>query len=227
MGIVDVRKKFGTAVREHRLELGLSQESLAERAELHRTYVTDVERGARNVSLQSISKLAKALEVSIGTLFTSSEVPKSAGAQSVDLLIVEDDPRDLELTLAVFKKARLSNPVKVVRDGAEALNYLFGRGEYAPDPPPSLPAVVLLDLGLPRISGMEVLRQIKANDSTRFLRVIVLTGLPNDRDLGEALRLGADAYLVKPVDFHAFSSVAPQLELRWMLLDCPKEPVRL
>jgi CheY-like chemotaxis protein len=221
----DVRKEFGAAVRKHRQQLGLSQETLAERAELHRTYITDVERGARNLSLESISKLARALEISIGSLFFSAAASsreragkRPAVPQPVDLLLVEDDSQDLELTLKAFKKAKLANHIDVVRDGAEALDYLFRCGNYAQRPLAKLPTVVLLDLHLPKVDGMEVLRRIKADKATRKIHVIVLTGSRGDEYPHEALRLGAEAYIVKPVDFQNFSTVTPQLNCYWTLV---------
>src|SRR5439155_20330164 len=119
MATLDVRKKFGAAVRVYRLRLGFSQEALAKRAELHRTYITDVERGARNLSLESISRLARALRVSIGTLFLVPEGPLSQtkhSAQSVDILLVEDDPKDLELALKAFAQARLTKRLETFRE---------------------------------------------------------------------------------------------------------------
>lgn len=219
----DVKKEFGAAVREHRLRLGFSQEALGERAELHRTYITDVERGARNLSLESISKLARALEVPIGALFARSDSDKcSTGrpkppAQAVRILLVEDDPKDAELTLQAFGKARLDNQIEVVHDGAAALEALFGRGEAGAKTLP-LPSIILLDLGLPKLHGLEVLRRIKADERTRKIHVVVLTGSRNDAYLQEALQLGADAFIVKPVDFRNFSSVVAQFDFNWALL---------
>jgi CheY-like chemotaxis protein/DNA-binding XRE family transcriptional regulator len=223
---MDVKKEFGAAVRAHRLRLGMSQEALAERAELHRTYVTDVERGARNLSLESISRLARALDVSIDSLFLTTArrggirpgVPTpSPKPEAIDILLVEDDPKDIELTLAAFKKANFANRVKVVRDGAAALDYLLvkvprrGRRE-------SSPQVVLLDLYLPKVNGLDVLRTLRSNESTQGLHVIVLTNSRNNANLREALRLGAKAYLVKPIGFHNFSAITPQLNFYWTLL---------
>lgn len=221
----DVRKAFGAAVRQHRHRLGLSQEALAERAALHRTYVTDVERGARNLSLESISKLARALQVTIGALFLPPATGAGARAgraeaphHGVDLLLVEDDPLDVELTLRAFAQAKLANSVEVVRDGAAALDYLFCRGNYAQRRPSAMPPVVLLDLYLPKVHGLEVLRQLRNGDGPRNVQVIVLTGSRNDAHVREALSLGANAYLVKPVDFRNFSTVAAQLDFQWKLL---------
>ncbi|HWX22066.1 MAG TPA: response regulator [Candidatus Binatia bacterium] len=221
----DVRKEFGAAIRQQRLRLGLSQEALGERAELHRTYITDVERGARNLSLESIAKLARALQVSIGALFPQPSGPVAArpgssptNSPAVDLLLVEDDPLDLQLTLEAFAQAKLANRVQVVRDGAAALDFLFCRGEHAHRPAGSALPIVLLDLYLPKVHGLEVLGRIRADERTRPAHVIVLTGSRSDAHLREALRLGADAYIVKPVDFHSFSAVTPQLNFSWRLL---------
>ncbi|MGH9611566.1 MAG: response regulator, partial [Bryobacteraceae bacterium] len=211
----DVRKEFGAAIRAHRLKLGMSQEALAERAELHRTYVTDVERGARNLSLESISRLARALDVSIDSLFSpntgagasrAGHLAQGLAPQAIEVLLVEDDSKDVELTLEAFKKAKFANRVEVARDGAAALDRLLhrGAGARARKAPPT--KVVLLDLYLPKLNGLEVLRQLRENESTRDLHVIVLTNSRNNSHLREAMRLGADAYIIKPVDFQSFSA---------------------
>src|ERR1022692_3145166 len=128
----DIQSHFGTAVRTRRKHLGISQEELAERAGLHRTYVADVERGARNLSLGSIEKLAHALEISIPILFThAGGVVNQSADRVVDILLVEDDPEEVAQTLKAFKKANLSTRVHVVRDGAEALEFVFCTGRYA------------------------------------------------------------------------------------------------
>jgi len=226
MTTVDVKKEFGAAIRAHRRRLGISQEALAERAELYRTYVTDVERGARNLSLESISRLARALDVSIDALFSttpgsdgaSGATAHPAEAQAINILLVEDDPKDVELTLQAFKKARFANRVEVARDGAAALDYLLKRGAAARSRRESAAQVVLLDLYLPKVEGLEVLRQIRSNPSTKNLHVIVLTNSRNNAHVREAMRLGAQAYIVKPVDFLSFSTATQQLDVRWRLL---------
>jgi CheY-like chemotaxis protein/DNA-binding XRE family transcriptional regulator len=226
MPYIDVKKGFGLAIKKWRGNSGISQEELAWRAGLHRSYLADIERGARNVSLQSIDKLAKALHVSLSTLFqpleSSAELSPPAaspgvGAKPVDILLVEDDPRDVELTLNAFRAARLTNRVQVVKDGAEASDYIFCRGVYRRRKRAEGPGVVLLDLSLPKVHGLEVLREIKADRQTRNLRVVVLTASRRDEHMREALRLGAEAYLVKPVDFHRFSTITPQLDFAWTL----------
>ena len=228
MNKIDMKTAFATAVRSRRNRLGLSQEQLAERACLHRTYISDIERAARNLSLESISKLAEALEVSVAALFTPAAVSPNRRAgdvqghdedkEFVDILLVEDDSNDVELTLHAFKKARFANRVQVVYDGEEALDYVFCRGTYSGRRLEDSPQIILLDLNLPKVGGLEVLRRIKTDDQTRMIPVIVLTGSQSDRDIAESRRLGAATYIIKPVDFHRLSQVTPQLSLNWVLL---------
>jgi CheY-like chemotaxis protein/DNA-binding XRE family transcriptional regulator len=226
----DVQAQFGTVVRAWRSRLGISQEELAGRAGLHRTYVSDVERGTRNVSLASIDKLAAALEVSVATLFAQVGNASGDGAagrsvvpdELVDILFVEDRPEDVELTLRALKSANFKNRISVVRDGAEALGYLFGTGEPAEQPRTAkLPNLILLDLGLPKVSGLDVLRRIKGEARTANIPVIVLTASSGDKDAMASRRLGADAYIVKPVGFQNLSEVVPQVSLHWALLKSP------
>jgi CheY-like chemotaxis protein/DNA-binding XRE family transcriptional regulator len=229
---VDVQKSFGNSVRAWRGRLGLSQEQLAERAGLHRTYVCDIERGARNVSLKSVEKLARALEISLPTLFcppgtVASEkplVPENAPYLTqisegiVDILFVEDDEDDAELALKALKRGKIFNRIEWVRDGAEALDFVFCTGAYSKRRLLDGPQIVLLDLNLPKVSGLEVLRRIKSDIRTRSIHVVVLTASKFDRDLATSLRLGAEAYIVKPLDFQSFSEVTPGLSLQWALL---------
>lgn len=222
----DVKKHFGAAVRFRRDHLGISQEELAGRAGLHRTYISDVERGARNVSLESIHRLAIALEIPLSVLFSrleelSSDQPARASVSAqelVDILIVEDSTVDAELTIKALKEMRITNHLFVVRDGAAALDFLFCRGEFAQRKRTVRPQIILLDLVLPKIDGIEVLRQIKADSRTRTIPVIVLVGTNREREVATSQRLGADACIVKPVDFHNLIGVTPRLSLQWALL---------
>jgi len=226
------KKPFGASVRAWRHRLGISQEELAERAGLHRTYVCDVERGARNVSLESIEKLARALEVSVPALLSYTREwaadgkPPAPGSGSglVNILFVEDLDDDVELTLRAMKSVNIANTIHVERDGAAALDYLFGTGKYANQANAATVQLVLLDLGLPKINGLEVLRRIKADTRTKHIPVIVLTASNRDRDLAEGRQLGADAYIVKPVDFHNLSEATPKLSMQWALLRQPAPP---
>ena len=221
----DHQKVFGTSVKVSRKLLGISQETLAERSELHRTYISDVERGARNPSLKTILRLAHALEVSVSTLFPMElEHWKTNGTRNgensrnlVDILLVEDDPDDVELTLLSFKLARFANRIHVVAEGQEALDYLFCREKTAERKPTEGPQLILLDLSLPRISGLEVLRLIKADPRTAAMPVVVLTGSRNHADIAECRRLGASTFITKPLNWHGFGVAMKKLNLNWVL----------
>jgi len=136
------------------------------------------------------------------------------------ILLAEDDPKDLELALKALGKHNLANEVQVVRDGAEALDYLFRRGEYATRPS-GPPAVVLLDIKMPKVDGIEVLRQIRADADLSMTPVVILTSSREDRDILESYRLGTNAYVVKPVDFGAFMEAVKELGLFWAIINEP------
>ncbi|MDE3119727.1 MAG: response regulator [Nitrospirota bacterium] len=141
--------------------------------------------------------------------------------QPVEILLVEDNPHDVELTLRVFKKNHLTNRIHVVRDGAEALEYLFCTGAYAARNIEDRPKLVLLDLKLPKVDGLQVLQRLKGDPRTRALPVTVLTSSREERDLVESYRLGVNSYIVKPVDFDQFAETVRQIGLYWMLLNQP------
>jgi CheY-like chemotaxis protein len=217
MATIDLKTLLGTAIKSGRSQLGISQEELGYRAGLHRTYISDLERGARNPSIESIEKLARALQISVSMLFEQATGANRA-KQLVEILLVEDNPRDVQLTKRAFEKARITNPLQVVRDGVEALDFLFATGSYAHRSEDGHPKVILLDLNLPKINGLEVLRRIKADKRTQHIPVIILTVSNRDRDINECRRLGAETYIVKPVDFQNFSEVTPRLSLAWVLV---------
>ena len=221
MKLGDLKRIFGTAIKAKRSEMGFSQEELAERAGLHRTYVSDVERGARNLSLESIEKLAGALEMSISGLFARMG-DGGMTQQGADILLVEDEPEDVDLTLRAFRKARFANVIHVVRDGAEAIEFLLATGRYASRRDEALPAVILLDLNLPKLSGVEVLRWIRSEERTKHLPVVVLTDSRKYRDAVECRDLGVERYIVKPVDFQNFSDAATHLQFEWALVNAPR-----
>ncbi len=135
------------------------------------------------------------------------------------ILLVEDNPRDEELTLRALAQSRIANPVVVARDGAEALDYLLARGAHASSTPATLPQLVLLDLKLPKIDGLEVLRELRAHEATRLLPIVVLTSSLEEQDLIRSYSLGANSYVRKPVDFVAFNEAVRQLGLYWLLLN--------
>jgi CheY-like chemotaxis protein len=140
---------------------------------------------------------------------------------SIEILLVEDNPNDVELTLHVLKKNNLTNRIHVVRDGAEALEYLFSSGAYAERDLNQTPKVILLDLKLPKVDGMEVLKRIKADERTRSIPMVVLTSSREERDIVDSYRLGVNSYITKPVDFDHFTEAVRQLGLYWLLLNQP------
>ena len=139
--------------------------------------------------------------------------------RKTSVLLVEDNDDDVQLTLRAFQKNKLANEVHVARDGAEALDFLFARGEYAHRANADLPQVVLLDLKLPKVDGLEVLREIRADARTRTLPVVILTSSNEERDLVDSYRIGANSYVRKPVDFQQFMEAAHQLGLYWMVVN--------
>lgn len=132
------------------------------------------------------------------------------------IMLVEDNPDDVDLTVRALKQNKLLNKVIVARDGAEAVNMLFGTET---EPPMPLPEVVLLDLNLPRLSGLEVLRRIRSHERTRLLPVVVLTTSDEDRDKVESYSLGANSYITKPVEFEQFSCAVKELGVYWLALN--------
>lgn len=136
------------------------------------------------------------------------------------ILLVEDDPNDVELTLAALGQNGVTNEVVVVRDGEEALDYLFRRGEYVAREPGN-PVAVLLDLKLPKVDGLEVLRRVKAEPRLKAIPVVMLTSSHEERDMIESYEIGVNAYVVKPVDFEEFFSAVRQVGLFWVLVNQP------
>ncbi len=142
------------------------------------------------------------------------------------VLLVEDNPDDEALTLRAFDRNNLMNEIVVVRDGAEALDYLFGTGDYAERDTSVMPAIVLLDLKLPKIDGLEVLKRLRSDERTRLLPIVILTSSKEDSDLVESYNRGANSYIRKPVDFNQFVEAVRQLELYWLLLNEPPPGVK-
>ncbi|MCL5966346.1 MAG: response regulator [Deltaproteobacteria bacterium] len=137
------------------------------------------------------------------------------------IFLVEDNPDDVELTLRALKKNNILNEVVVAQDGAEALDYLFGKGGYVSRDMAAMPAVILLDLKLPKIDGLEVLRRIRSEERTKLLPVVILTSSKEEKDLVNGYKLGANSYIRKPVDFNQFTEAVRQLGLYWLILNEP------
>lgn len=141
------------------------------------------------------------------------------------ILLVEDNEDDIVLTQRAFRKAKIANPVVIARDGVEALDYLFATGPHAGRDPDQLPSVVLLDLKLPKVAGLEVLRRMRADPRTRLVRTIVLTSSKEDQDVLHSYELGACSYIRKPVDFDKFLEAVSTLGIYWLLLnETPPKP---
>ena len=138
---------------------------------------------------------------------------------AVEILLVEDSPEDLELTLRSLQKAKLSNRIEVARDGAEALDFIFCRGIHAARRIEDAPQVILLDLKLPKVDGLEVLRLLKADPRTMGIPIVVLTSSREQRDVVESYRLGVNSYIVKPVNFEGFIAAVQELGMYWLLLN--------
>jgi CheY-like chemotaxis protein len=136
------------------------------------------------------------------------------------ILIVEDDPKDVELTLTALEEYNLANEVVVTRDGEEALDYLYCRGNFTTRTSDN-PAVLLLDLKLPKIDGLEVLQQIKSDEKLRMIPVVVLTSSREEKDMVASYKLGVNAYVVKPVDFHEFVNAIKELGVFWAVINEP------
>jgi CheY-like chemotaxis protein len=139
----------------------------------------------------------------------------------VEILLVEDNPNDVELTLRAMKKHNLANKVQVVKDGAEALEYLFGTGENTGVNLNHKPKLILLDLKLPKVDGLEVLRKIKADDRTKIIPVVVLTSSREERDIAQCYQYGVNSYIAKPVDFDKFAKVVADMGFYWLLINVP------
>ena len=137
----------------------------------------------------------------------------------VEIVIVEDDPNDAELIMRALRKHNLANRLVLLKDGAEAVDFFFGRGAYADKPVPATPKVLLLDLKLPKISGIEVLQRIKADERTRNIPVVMLTSSREERDLKDAYALGVNSYVTKPINFEEFAKAVAELGMYWLMLN--------
>lgn len=138
---------------------------------------------------------------------------------TTEILLVEDNPHEARLTIMSLAEHNLTDNLKHVDDGAEALDFLFARGEYAGRAGEKNPRIILLDLNLPKIGGLEVLRQIRANEATKAIPVVILSSSKQDSDLSTGFQLGANSYIVKPVEFESFQKAVADIGLYWMLLN--------
>jgi CheY-like chemotaxis protein len=144
-------------------------------------------------------------------------------AESIDILLVEDNPNDVQLTLLAFQRQNLSNKIAVVRDGEEALAFIFCTGAFAQREGAPLPRLILLDLKLPKIDGLDVLRRLKSEERTRHTPVVMLTSSRERTDVQQAYAIGANSYIVKPVEFDKFLDVTRQLGVYWLVFNEPAQ----
>lgn len=143
----------------------------------------------------------------------------NTGSKEIELVIVEDDPNDAELLLRVFKQHHLVNKVSLLKDGAEALDFIFAQGPYSAREVNDASKVVILDLKLPKVNGIEVLEKLKADERTRNIPVVVLTSSRENKDVKEAYRLGVNSYVTKPIKFDEFAKVVSELGIYWLMLN--------
>ncbi len=141
--------------------------------------------------------------------------------KTLEILLVEDNPSDVELTLRALRKHKLANKVHVAKDGAEALEYIFANGDYSDRKIEDRPKVIFLDLKLPKVSGLEVLKKIRDDERTKTIPVVIVTSSREEQDIIESYRLGVNSYIVKPVDFDNFVRAVSELGLYWLLLNEP------
>lgn len=139
--------------------------------------------------------------------------------EQVDILLVEDNPNDVELTLRALKKNNLANNISVVKDGAEALDYIFANGQYSQRNIKNSPKVVFLDLKLPKVDGLEVLRKVKSDERTKKIPIVVVTSSREEQDVVNSYQLGVNSYIVKPIDFEKFFKAISETGLYWLVLN--------
>ncbi len=141
--------------------------------------------------------------------------------KALEILLIEDNPNDVELTLRALKKNNIANDIHVITDGAEALDYFFAKGKYKQRDIHIIPKLVILDLKLPKVDGLEILQQIKNNDTTKSIPVVILTSSKEERDIIDSYQLGANSFIVKPVDFDKFIATVQELGMYWLLYNEP------
>lgn len=219
-----IQLHFGLVVKEIRRQYRLSQEELGNLCGLHRTYITDIEHGTRNVSLKNIFRITRALNISLSEFFSRMERYSSSSLHLVshqpasvkqtplpiDILLIEDDQNFVDLTLHELQKGNIHNKVHVSRNGQDALDVIFG-STFSDTSVKNIPRVVLLDLYLPFVNGIEVLERIRSNRATKDIPVVVLTSSTNQDDQRYCRTLGIEEFLSKPINVGEFNAVMQRL----------------
>lgn len=137
----------------------------------------------------------------------------------IEILLIEDNSSDVELTIRALKKQNLANNIMVVNDGAEALDFIFAKGKYADRDAENLPMVIFLDLKLPKINGIEVLKALKSDEKTRMIPIVIMTSSQEEKDIAESYKLGVNSYVVKPIDFEKFMKIIAELGFYWLAVN--------
>ena len=212
--------RLGSIVRDRRRQMGLTQDELAHLSRLDEEQLSQIEHGAASVTLRSIVSLADTLHVTVGNLLARSrdfdEPPHPVGqapAAKQEILMVEDSPTDAVLTERTLRRTGITTPLWVVPSAEEAMEYLFGNGRYTRHGP-TRPQLILLDLNLPRMSGLEFLRGVKGFPSTLHIPVVILTASRSDQMIEECGRLGAESFVIKPLGIGSVVRATPNLSLR-------------
>lgn len=229
-----LRQFVGAAVRDIRLGQDLTQEELANRSGLHRTYITDVERGNRNISIESIEKIASALRTPLSALFARSEELQTQGqgqpvrlmqhrpnrdAVPVEILIAEDDRSFIDLTVHAFKNANVRNTVHTVHDGGEVLSFVHATGPYEKRSSLPLPSLIILDQNIPKGGALEVLERLRSHPASKETPVIVLTASQNDVNSMRKAGFSFVECVTKPVSVTDISRVAATFGMQLMLVN--------
>lgn len=203
---------IGSAVRTKRADLGMSQKTLAERCDLHPTYISELERGTRNLSVQALSQIAEALDLSFSQLAVLAEQGVQAIIEPLVVLLVEDNKSDVRLIQQALQRKTPAPVFKVLSDGASALQYLRKKGEFKREESPDL---IILDLNLPKKSGREVLSEIKHDDKLRKIPVVVFSTSHAKDDIQRSYDLNANCFITKPVDADEFFKTVGSVHDYW------------
>lgn len=216
------QNNVGLKVGACRRKMGFTRDELALLSQVERTEITEIEHGMRDATLRDLLNLADALQVTVGKFLARLDAPDEAPIRkglapavpkARTILIVEDNPTDAALTVRAFKVAGIANQLVVAKDAEQGMEYLFGTGVYAKEKP-AKPQLIVLDLNLPGMSGIEFLRRVKGYPSTLHVPVVVLTATRNDHSIKECGRLGAESYIVKPLSLRSSVKETPNLTPR-------------
>ncbi|MBZ0185719.1 MAG: response regulator [Candidatus Obscuribacterales bacterium] len=203
---------LSAAIRKRREEIGMSQTELAERAGLHRTYISNIERGSQNISIESLNRIAGSMDISISELLTQAEESARSKTATINILLIEDNPADVFMFKRCLSKTNLPTSLTVVSSGLKA-SEILKKIVHKSDIP--LPEIVFLDLNLPGKSGHELLRELKENDDLKHIPVVILTTSSNPQDIKRTYGHYANSYLAKPVDPREFEAAINNVLNYW------------